>query len=533
MNFDLHEYPFSSHRNVSLSSNGMVVTSQNLAAEAGLEILRKGGNAIDAAVATAAALTVVEPTSNGIGCDAFAQVWSEGELTGLNASGPAPSSISIGEVIARGYEEMPLYGWEPVTVPGGPGGWVALSSKFGSLPLEEVFSPAIRYAREGFPVSPVVARKWNRIYESMSELDQDHFSHWFEVFAPDGTPPQAGEIWRSEDHATTLQSIAETEGESFYRGQLAREIDKFAKMSGGFLSGDDLASYSPEWVDPLNVEYRGYDIWELPPNGQGLIALMALGILEGFERKNTPDVDTYHKQIEAIKLAFADGKEYITDPDHMEVDPAELLQEEYLNRRRNLISDQSSAPKPGRPPEGGTVYLATADDSGNMVSLIQSNFRAFGSGMVVPETGIALQNRGRIFSLDPEDANSLEGGKRSYHTIIPGFITKDGGPVGPFGLLGGYVQPQGHIQLLSQMLDFGRNPQAALDAPRWKWIEEHTTQVEPELPSHIARSLLRKGHNLEPTYAVHKFGKGQIIWKEKGVLIGATEPRADGVVASY
>jgi len=516
--------------------NGMVATSQPLAAQAGLDILKKGGNAIDAAIATAACLTVVEPTSNGIGSDAFALVWVKGELHGLNSSGPAPKSISIDAVKALGHTEMPKYGVVPVTVPGAPAAWAALSKRFGKLPLSEVLAPAINYAANGFPLSPVLGRYWKgALNNDLKELKGEEHRTYLETFAPGGKAPEIGEMWCSPGHASTLRSIGETMAESFYRGELADKMDDFFKEHGGFLSKEDLASFNPEWVKPISVNYRGYDVWEIPPNGQGLVALLALNILKGFDFVEKDSVECYHKQMEAIKLAFADGLKYITDSKFMSTPVEALLNDAYASARRALIGDAALTPTPGEPPKGGTVYLATADGEGNMVSYIQSNYMGFGTRIVIPGTGISLQNRGHNFSLDPTHENALAPGKRTYHTIIPGFLTKGNEAVGPFGVMGGFMQPQGHVQVVMNMVDFHLNPQAALDAPRWQWTNGKTIQVEPQFPTHIAQALVRKGHNIQRTVDSGGYGRGQIIVRDPqtGVLCGGTEARTDGHIASW
>jgi gamma-glutamyltranspeptidase/glutathione hydrolase len=535
MNFDALYHPYASRRTTVYAKNGMVATSQPLAAQAGLDVLKRGGNAMDAAIATAAALTVVEPTSNGIGGDAFALVWTNGQIYGLNASGCSPKNISIEAVKRLGHQEMPRFGFVPVTVPGAPGAWAAMSERFGKLPLTEVLRPAIEYAEKGYPLSPILGKYWASAFKTYSEhLKGDEFKHWFETFAPEGRAPKIGELWSSEAHARTLQAIAESNARAFYEGDLAERIDAFSRQYGGFITKEDLAAFKPEWVEPIRVNYRGYDVWEIPPNGQGLVALMALNILKGFEFSYKDDVETYHLQMEAIKLAFEDGKKYITDPRHMNVSVADLLSDAYAEERRRLIGKEAIQPAPGRPNSGGTVYLATADSEGNMVSFIQSNYMGFGSGLVVPGTGIALQNRGHTFSLSPDDANALEPGKRTYHTIIPGFLSKDGQAVGPFGVMGGYMQPQGHVQVVMNTVDFDLNPQAALDAPRWQWIEGKTFEVERGIPEHIVQALSRRGHNIKVALDSGGFGRGQIIWRdEHGVLAGGTEPRTDGSIAAW
>ncbi|WP_096201671.1 gamma-glutamyltransferase family protein [Bacillus sp. FJAT-45350] len=534
--FNSLEYPYSSQRMVTYARKGMVATSQPLAAEAGLDILKKGGNAVDAAIATAACLTVVEPTSNGIGGDAFALVWIKNKLHGLNASGPTPASISIDAVKERGHEEMPNFGWIPVTVPGAPGAWAELSKKFGNLSLIEVLEPAIAYAENGFPLSPTLAYYWERAYNSYKESTSgEEFSHWFEMFAPNGKLPKAGEMWRSQGHADTLRSIAETGGESFYRGELADKMDAFSKQYNGFLRKEDLAAYKPEWVEPISVHYKGYDVWEIPPNGQGLVALHALNIAKGFDFTHRDSIDTFHKQIEAMKLAFTDGMKYITEPKNMSVQAEQVLNEDYAAKRRSLITDQAMVPEAGEPTKGGTVYLATADGEGNMVSFIQSNYMGFGSGLVVPGTGIALHNRAHTFSLDKEHDNCLEPKKRTYHTIIPGFLTKGNEAVGPFGVMGAFMQPQGHMQMIMNTIDFGLNPQASLDAPRWQWMEGKTVALEHSVPSYIAQGLAAKGHDVKIEHISGSFGRGQIIWRnhKTGVLAGGTEARTDGAIAAW
>ena len=536
MNFDYLYHPYPSERQTVFAKNGMVATSQPLAAQAGLDTLKKGGNAIDAAIAAAAALTVLEPTSNGIGGDAFALVWTNGKLSGLNASGPAPSALSIDAVKAKGYTKMPVHGVTPITVPGAPAAWVQLSKRFGRLPLQEVLSPAIAYAEEGYPLTPILGKYWSLAYEKFkTTLTGSEFEAWFTTFAPNQRSPKIGEIWRSPDHAATLREIAETNGESFYRGRLAEEISSFVEKHGGFLSKEDLASYEAEWVDPISVHYKGYDVWEIPPNGQGIVALLGLNIIKGYLVAEKDNADTYHKQIEAMKLAFTDGKAYVTDPKEMKITTEELLSEQYGEKRRAEIKDEAILPEAYEPARGGTVYLAAADGEGNMVSFIQSNYMGFGSGVVIPGTGISMQNRGHDFSLDETHPNALKPGKKTYHTIIPGFLTKDNQAVGPFGVMGGYMQPQGHLQVVMNTIDFHLHPQAALDAPRWQWIEEKKVLVEPHFPSHLAQALVRKGHQIQMTVDTGQFGRGQIIWRDPdtGVLTGGTEPRADGSIASW
>jgi len=538
MNFNPLSNPFPSVRNTHYAKNGMVATSQPLAAQAGIDVLKKGGNAIDAAIATAACLTVVEPTSNGIGADAFALVWTNGKLHGLNASGKSPKNISIEKVQAMGHTEMPKMGLVPITVPGAPGAWAELSQKFGKLPLIEALAPAINYAQNGYPISPTLGKYWARAYEIYkNRFTGDEYAGWFKTFAKKNNAPQIGEIWNSLAHAKTLQEIGETNAESFYRGNLANKIADFIQKHGGFLTSDDLAEFKPEWVDPISVNYRGYDVWEIPPNGQGIVALIALNIMKhfNFSSNSLYDADMYHKQFEAMKLAFAIGKAVVTDPKYMQYSTEELLSEAFAKDLHKKITDIAAEPVTHLPPKSGTVYLATADGEGNMVSFIQSNYMGFGSGIVIPGTGIAMQNRGADFSLDSTHANALAGGKKTYHTIIPAFLTKGDTPIGPFGVMGGYMQPQGHMQVVMNTVDFNLNPQMALDAPRWQWISGKTFEVENHFPKHIAETLASRGHDIKMCVDSGGFGRGQIIWRnpETGVLAGGTESRTDGSIASY
>ncbi|WP_445488854.1 gamma-glutamyltransferase family protein [Niallia sp. 03133] len=530
-------YPYKSQRMTTVAKNGMVATSQPLAAQAGLDMLKKGGNAVDAAIAAAACLTVVEPTSNGIGGDAFALVWMKDKLYGLNGSGPSPQSISLDDVKKKGHKTMPAYGWVPVTVPGAPSAWAELSKRFGGLPLTEVLKPAIEYARNGYPLSPVLAKYWNRAYQMYKKRfsSQMEFAEWFRIFAPNDKAPEVGEIWKSEDHANTLQSIAESKGESFYRGEIAKKIAQASKLGNGYITERDLADYQAEWVDPISVDYHEHKIWEIPPNGQGLISLMALNILKEYKFPYREDVNGLHIQWEAMKQAFTDGKHYITDHALMKTKVEQLLSDEFAAAARAKITGSARIPEPGTLPKGGTVYLAAADKDGNMVSFIQSNYMGFGSGIVVPGTGISLQNRGYDFSLNPEHENALGPSKKTYHTIIPGFITKGEHAVGPFGVMGGYMQPQGHVQVAMNMIDFGLNPQSALDAPRWQWIEGKKVEVEQDFPNHLIQQLAEKGHEIKVNHEAGSFGRGQVITRDPntGVLFGGTESRTDGTIASW
>jgi len=535
MNFNFLEYPYASRRTAVFASNGVVATSQYLAAQAGLDILRKGGNAIDAAIAVAACLTVTEPTSNGIGGDAFAIVWTNNQLYGLNASGPAPQLINKHTIYKSGYTQIPRHGWIPVTVPGIPAAWRELSVKFGKLPFSKLLEPAITYAEKGYPVSPVVSYNWNLCYQQYrKDLKDTIFQEWFKIFAPSGHAPKPGELWSSPDHARTLTSIAESNAQSFYTGDIAERMIDFSQKTGGYLLKEDLENYKPEWVNPISINYRGYDIWELPPNGHGLIVLLALNILEGFDIDELGYAIFCHKLIEAIKLAFADGFKYIADPDYMNISLPFLLSKEYADKRRKLITDKALPPERVNPECGGTVYLATADSEGNMVSYIQSNYTGFGSGLVVPGTGIALHNRGCCFTLEDNHPNCLMPGKRPYHTIIPGFITRNNQAIGPFGVMGALMQPQGHVQVITNMIDRKLNPQATLDAPRWQWTKDNSILVESSFPEEIVNFLKSLEHNVIVSSETASFGRGQIIWKnENNVLSAGTEPRADSLIACW
>ncbi|NBI66168.1 gamma-glutamyltransferase family protein [Pseudoflavonifractor sp. 60] len=539
--YDPYKYTYPSRRNVVFAKNGMACTSVPLGAQVGLEVLKAGGNAMDAAVAMAAGMPLFEPTGNGLGSDAFALVWVEGEkkLYGLNASGVAPAGLSAELVKGMGFSEMPREGWLPTMVPGAPAGWAELNRRFGSKPLTELFAPAVRYARQGVPVPVNVARQWakdaRRLKQAMEENPAPH-AWWRQSFLKeDGSPYEAGDLFRWEEYAATLEELAATGCESYYRGALMEKILAFSRETGGYFSEDDFRSYHPEWVEPITVNYRGYTVCEIPPNGHGITVLMALNILNGLEfSQNRESADTYHKMMEAIKLAFADTKTYVADPRYMKTRVEDLLSEEYAARRRALITDRALLPQAGAPSCGGTIYLCTADSQGNMVSWIQSNYTTFGAGVAVPGTGISFQNRGANFSLDPNSDNCLAGGKKSYHTIIPGFLMKDGEAVGPFGVMGAFMQPQGHVEVLVNTIDYHMNPQEALDAPRVQWIGGKHIQLEREISPEIAKALAAMGHEVEVIDDPIDMGRGQIIWRtDNGLLIGGTEPRCDGTVAAW
>jgi gamma-glutamyltranspeptidase / glutathione hydrolase len=534
LNLDLSANPYGSGR-PEVAPHGVVATSQPLAVEAGIAMLKRGGNAVDAALAAAITLTVVEPTSNGIGSDAFALVWHDNKLHGLNGSGRAPAALTLRALRAAGHTAMPSRGWAPVTVPGAPAAWRDLHARFGKLPFAELFEPAISYAEHGHKVSPIVAQYWGYAAATYMGLRGPEFRGWAETFAPGGRAPRSGEKWSSPGHAATLRRIAETRSEDFYKGESARSIARFAKETGGFITESDLAAHKSTWVEPISTTYRGYEAWEIPPNGQGITALIGLNILEGFDlAANARDTaQSFHLQIEALKLAFADAHRYVADPDFARVPTAGLLDKGYAAKRRALIGRRALNPAPGNPNSGGTVYLCAADASGMMVSYIQSNFQGFGSGIVVPGTGIALQNRGLGFSMDPSHPNHLEPGKRPYHTIIPGFLTRDGKAIGPYGVMGGFMQPQGHMQMVVNTVDYHLNPQASLDAPRWQWTSGRQVEIESDAASErsdaIVRGLRAMGHVVTVAEPGGAFGRGQIIWRlPSGEYIAGSDKRADG-----
>jgi gamma-glutamyltranspeptidase/glutathione hydrolase len=440
----LTDYPYASRRSALLASNGVVATSQPLAASAGLAILEKGGNAVDAALATAMALTVLEPTSNGIGSDAFAIVWDGERLHGLNGSGRWPAACSAQALRDQGHTAMPERGWASVSVPGAPAAWQDLHERFARLSVAELTAPAIAYAEQGYPVSPVVSRLWRNAVPVFLGGDDAGMAGWREVFTRDGATPAAGERWYSPGHAACLRGLTDRGFRDFYEGEVARQMVAYADATGGAIGADDLAAHRSEWVDPICLSYRGHDIWEIPPNGQGIAALIALGLVQDTDMASLAHggEEAWHLQIEAMKLAFADAYRYVADPLKAAVPVSGLLDPAYLASRRALIGDRAQVPEAGRPPGGGTVYLCTADRDGMMVSFIQSNYEGFGSGVVVPELGISVQNRASGFTLEAGHPNEAAAGKRPRHTIIPGFITRDGQPLGPFGVMGGEMQPQ-------------------------------------------------------------------------------------------
>jgi gamma-glutamyltranspeptidase / glutathione hydrolase len=536
-NLRAESYAYPSRRMPIVASRGVVATSEPLAAQAGLSILQRGGNAVDAAIATAIALTVVEPTSNGIGSDAFAIVWDGNKLHGLNGSGRAPATHTVELFEKQGLDFVPNRGWLPVTVPGAPATWADLHKRFGKLPFEALFEPAIRMAEDGFPLAPVVGEGWGMSARNYAQTNiGPEFAGWFSTFTKDGTPPRPGEMWQLPDHARTLRIIAQTRAEAFYEGELAKKIVEFAAETNGYLTMQDLANHTSTWVDPISTSYRGYDVWEIPPNGQGIAALAALNVLEGFDLCSIPrdSVESFHLQIEAMKLGFSDAHRYVADMTQADVPVKGMLDKEYAAQRRRLISERAMLPEAGEPPQGGTVYLCAADGDGMMISMIQSNFQGFGSGIVVPGTGIALQNRGANFRVDRNHLNCVAPGKRPYHTIIPAFLTQGGEALGPFGVMGGFMQPQGHLQMVVNQVDYGMNPQTSLDAPRWQWLKDRQVAIESAVPQHVMAGLGARGHQLEVRYQGGTFGKGQIIRRLKnGVLVAGSEPRADGCAMGW
>jgi len=517
---------------------GVVATSQPLAAAAGLDALRRGGNAVDAAVAAAITLAVVQPGSNDIGGDLFAIVWDGQRLHGLNASGRSPAGLTRAAVVASAGPGGRMFdrGWLSVTVPGAPAGWRDLHARFGRLRFAELFEDAIGYAERGYPVSPTVAHHWAHGVAVQARLNGLEFAPWPEVFAPAGRAPRAGELWRNPSAARTLRLIAATGAESFYSGEIANAVVDWSARTGGTLTGEDLSSHRSVWVDPLHASYRDHEVWELPPNGQGVAALLALSILDGVDLVGAPAEQRAHAQIEAMKLGFADAQAYVADPDVTSVPRmADLLSPSYVESRRALIGDSAAEPVCGEPARGGTVYLCTADANGMMVSLIQSTYMGFGSFILAPGYGFGMQNRAAGFTLDEGHPNVAAPRKRPYHTIIPGFLTRAGEPVGPFGVMGGHMQPQGHVQLVAATVDAGLDPQAALDAPRWYWHSGLRVQVEAEFPDEVLRGLVLRGHDARRAADRDVFGNGQAIWRlprGQGYAAGS-ESRADGHAAAY
>ena len=540
MSFDFST-PYSSAR-LPLFARNIVSTSHPLAAQAGLRMMLKGGNAVDAAIAAAAAMTITEPVSNGLGSDAFCILWDGNKLHGLNASGPAPQAWTP-EYFHNKYGQdavnPPKRGWDSVTVPGAVGAWAAMSERFGKLPFADLMEPAIEIAERGYLMPVVVQQKWDAATPLLQSLPG-----FAESFLPWGRAPNVGELFQFKVAAKGLRAIAETKGRAFYEGEIAQALVRFSKQHGGAMSLQDLAAYRPEWVEPIAQNYRGYTLHEIPPNGQGIAALIALGILENFDiaSMKVDGIDSQHLQIEAMKLAFADVYRYVADPRYMEVTPAQMLDPAYLKSRANLIDMKKAQDfKAGNPVKGGTIYLTAADENGMMVSFIQSNYMGFGSGVVEPTYGVSLQNRGFGFSTDLKGANAanlVAPGKKPFQTIIPAFLTQNGQPVMSYGVMGGNMQPQGHMQTLVRMLDYGQNPQTACDAPRWRYNAGMSINAESNMDRNTVQGLNDLGHELEVINDSYQdFGAGQFIWrmgdpKVQG-YIAASDPRRDGQAVGF
>ena len=523
------DFPYPSQRMPVLAKN-VVATSQPLAAQAGLAMLAKGGNAVDAGLAAAITLTVVEPTSNGIGSDVFAILWDGQRLVGLNASGRSPAGWTPERFAGR--TTMPNLGWDSVTVPGAVSAWVALSKRYGKLPFEDLFEAGVRYARESFMVSPITAASWARQAPNFKG-----FSEFCWTFLPKDRAPYAGERFYCPQQAETLEDVASTNGESFYRGPIAERIALASRSDDGAMTEDDLAAHRADWIDPISIEYRGYHLHEMPPNSQGIAALIALGILRNFDVASFPadSADSLHLQIEAMKLAFADTWRHVADPASMEVTPAQMLDSAYLAERAKLVDLKRAAePRPGIPRSGGTVYLAAADEKGMMLSFIQSNYQGFGSGIVVPGTGISLQNRAAGFSLKPGHPNQVGPRKRPFQTIIPGFLTRNGQPVMSFGVMGGNMQPQGHVQMVTRLVDYNQNPQACSDAARWIVNGDYTVSLEAAVSSSVKEELTRRGHRIVSSeVTMFGFGGAQLIHRLDDGYCGASDHRKDGCAIGF
>ena len=526
-----------------ISTNGMAATSHPLATQTAIEVLQRGGNAIDAAIAANAVLGLMEPTGCGIGGDLFAIIWSadDNKLYGLNSSGPAPKNISIDKLLAKNLEQIPPYGPLPVTVPGAVAGWKELHNKFGSLPFENLFQEAIDYSENGFPVTEVVA-----YYLDLSAERFSSYPNFKEVWMPKGKTPSKGDVFKNPQLASTYKKIAITGGKDFYEGEIANEIVRFINEQGGYFALDDLKNYSPEWIEPVSTNYRGYEVWELPPNGQGIAALQILNILENYDiqKLGFGSAEYIHLFTEAKKVVYEDRAKYYADQNFSNVPVSELISKEYAKSRMRLIDlkNASKSFNPGNLEEGDTIYLTVSDKYGNMVSLIQSNYRGMGSGMVPNNLGFMLQDRGEMFSLDKNHKNSLVGGKRPFHTIIPAFITKDNKPFISFGLMGGAMQPQGHAQIVINIVDFKMNLQEAGDAPRIrhvgssqptgeKMLDGGYLSLEKGISEEEINKLKKLGHKLQ--YDLGGFGGYQAIMLKDGVYYGASDSRKDGQASGY
>ncbi len=528
-----------------IASNGMACTSQPLATQVAIDILKNGGNAIDAAIAANAVLGLVEPTGSGIGGDLFAIIWSseKQQLYGLNASGRSPRSLKLEYFKENGYEKIPAYGPLPVSVPGCVDGWYEMHGMFGRLPMENILQPAIDYARDGFPVSELIA-----YYMNAGTANLKKFPNVADIYMPGGKAPRKGEIFKNPALANTLEQIAEGGREEFYRGSIARIITDFVQEQGGFLTYEDMAKHRSEWVEPISTDYRGYTVWELPPNGQGTAALQMLNILEGYDIKNMGfgSSEYIHHFVEAKKLAFEDRAKYYSDPAFNDIPVEQLISKEYADERRKLIKSGRAARivDAGNPEKGNTIYLTVADKEGNMVSLIQSNYRGMGSGMCPTGLGFILQDRGELFSLEEGHFNVYAPGKRPFHTIIPAFITKDEEPLISFGVMGGAMQPQGHAQIVVNIVDFGMNLQEAGDAPRIRHVgssqptggimtDGGDVNLEDGFRWEEIQKLIRKGHSVQ--WNLGGYGGYQAIMRDPvtGVYYGASESRKDGQAAGY
>ena len=534
-----YQSPYRSTR-LPIFARNVVATSHPLAAQAGLRMLAQGGNAVDAAVATAAVMTLVEPCSNGLGSDSFCILWDGQQLHGLNASGRAPQAWTPGYFQRKygdGARTPPVRGWDSVTVPGAVASWVALSERFGKLPFADLMAPAIEVAERGYAVPVVVQEKWANAQQVPDIVSQPGFAS---TFLPRGRAPLVGEQFRFTAAARALKAIAATRGQAFYGGEIAEALARQAAAQGGAMTVADLAAYRPEWVTPIGQDYRGHRLHEIPPNGQGIAALIALGIVGQFDiaAMGADSVAAQHLQIEAMKLAFADVYRYVAEPADMDVTAEQLLDPAYLAQRARLIDPKRAQDfGAGNPVKGGTIYLTAADEAGMMVSFIQSNYMGFGSGVVVDGWGISLQNRGHGFSLLP-GANQVAPGKRPFHTIIPAFVTRDGQPVMSYGVMGANMQPQGHLQTLVRMLDFKQNPQAACDAPRWRFNQGLTLNVEAQMAPDTVTGLAALGHQLEVIQDSYQdFGAGQFIWRlgDPSVegYVAASDPRRDGAAVGF
>ena len=533
--------PFASRSEV-IATNGMAATSHPLATQTAINVLKDGGNAIDAAIAANAVLGLVEPTGCGIGGDLFAIVWDaeSKKLYGLNSSGPSPMAMDIDFIKDKGLDKIPAYGPLPVTVPGAVAGWASLHKKFGKKDFKDLFHEAIFYAEGGFPVSELIAY----YLKNSSERFKD-YPNFSETWMVNGKTPSKGEIFKNPDLASTYKLVASSYGDDFYNGSIAKKITSFIQSQGGLLTNEDMSNYSPEWVTPVSTNYRGYDVWELPPNGQGIAALQILNILENFDISSmTLDSAEYiHLFTEAKKLAYEDRAKYYADPNFSKIPTSELISKKYAKERLKLLNREKAAQRYDAGLENGdTIYLTVADKYGNMISLIQSNYRGMGSGMVPENLGFMLQDRGEMFSLDPNHKNSLAGGKRPFHTIIPAFITKDEEPLVSFGLMGGAMQPQGHAQIVINLIDFNMNLQEAGDAPRIRHIgsSQPTGEIminggylslESSFSDQTKQRLIKMGHKLK--YDKGGFGGYQAIMLKDGVYYGASESRKDGQASGF